>query len=125
MTLLGEYPRFLKHKQFSFHQVKELIFLNVQYTPHHAMHIRAYIEAQKDIKMASNEGEDPSNYYALVAISSDKKKPLKLCGRARLDLHQVQRSEGCFVCSPCRQEIWLLGWGDGSSLGLRLEDFIP
>lgn len=95
VMLLGDYPRFLKHKQFSFHQLKEFIFLNLQCTPHHAMHIRAYIEAQKGINMASNEGEGPSTYYALVAISSDKKKPLKLCvGEHALIFTRCRDSKG-------------------------------
>lgn len=62
VMLLGEYQDFLKHDQFSVHQLKDFIFLSFHSMPQHAVHFRADIEAHEDIKMAANEENDPFNH---------------------------------------------------------------
>lgn len=52
-----EYQYFLKHKLFSFHQMRDVTFLNFHSAPQHTTHFRAYVEAPKGIKIASNEGK--------------------------------------------------------------------
>lgn len=79
VVLLGEYQHSLKHRQFNLHHMQDFIFLNFRSTPQHVMHFRAYIWAQKGIKMASNEGDDASKYSVLIAISFDKKTLLIIC----------------------------------------------
>lgn len=41
------------------------------------MHFRAYIEAKKDIKKGFQRWGRPSNFYVMVALSSEKKKLLE------------------------------------------------
>lgn len=102
--------------------MKDFFFLNLHSMPQHAMHFRAYIEAQKDIKTASNDGNDPSNYYVLTATSSGKKKLLNFCITEHSSI--LKRHRDAMGSSSCRQEICLLERVVESSCDIHLEDFI-